>query len=100
MPSQPLVLHGQIRPDGTLQVEEKVNLPPGPVSVTVQALATATRRQTLRVLEEIWAQREAQGMVARPAEDIDAEIDAMRDEDESRMRDIESVRQRPSDRQG
>jgi hypothetical protein len=100
MHSQPLVLHGQIRPDGTLQVEEKVNLPPGPVSVTVQALATTTRKPTLRVLEDIWAQREAQGLVGRSAEDIDAEIDAMRDEDESRLRDIESIRQRPSDRQG
>ncbi len=82
MPSQPLILHGQIRLDGTLYVEEKVNLPPGPVSVTVQAVATAMRKPTLRVLEDIWAQREAQGMVGRTAEEIDAEIDAMRDEDE------------------
>jgi hypothetical protein len=96
MSTQPVILHGQIRPDGTLQVEEKVNLPPGPVSVTVQAVPAATRKRTLQVLEEIWADRDARGMVGRNKEEIDAEINAMRDEDEKRMREIERIRQHPS----
>ena len=100
MSTQPLVLHGQIRPDGTLQVEEKVNLPPGPVSVTVQAMTTAARKPTLQVLREIWAERDSRGVVGRSAEEIDAEIDAMRNEDEQRMEDIESIRQQLSDNQG
>lgn len=99
MKTQSLVLHGHIRPDGTLQVEEKVNLPPGPVSVTVQAVV-ATRKPTLQVLEEIWAHRAAEGMVGRAAEEIDAEINAMRDEDEERMRGVESISQQRPNKQG
>jgi hypothetical protein len=97
---QSLVLHGQIRPDGTLQVEEKVNLPPGPVAVTVQTVATTTRKPTLQVLQEIWATREAQGMVGRTADEIDAEINAMRNEDEQRMQGIESIQEQPSNKRG
>jgi hypothetical protein len=93
-----LLLHGQIQPDGTLRVEEKVNLPPGPVAVTVQTLAARTRKATLQVLQEIRAAREAQNIVGRTADEIDAEIDAMRNEDELRMQDIESISQLPSDK--
>ncbi len=96
MSTQPVILHGQIRPDGTLQVEEKVNLPPGPVSVTVQSVPAAARKRTIQVLEEIWAAREARGIVGRSKEEIDAEINAMRDEDEKRMKEIETIRQQPS----
>jgi len=97
--AQQVILHGQIRPDGTLQIEEKVNLPPGPVNVTVEAAPVAPRKRTLQVLEEIWAEREARGMVGRSKWEIDAEIDSMRDEDEDRMREIESIQQRPSGKQ-
>jgi hypothetical protein len=90
-----LVLHGQIQPDGTLHIEEKINLPPGPVAVTVQTVAARTRKATLQVLQEIRAAREAQGIVGRTAAEIDAEINAMRDEDELRMQDIESIPQLP-----
>ncbi len=100
MNAQTLVLHGRIQPDGTLHVEEKVNLPPGPVSVTVQAATALARKPTLQVLEEIRADRAARGMVGRSAEEIDAEINAMRDEDEERMRGIESILQQPSGKQG
>lgn len=96
MSTQQVVLHGQIRPDGTLQVEEKVNLPPGPVSVTVQTAPSATGKRTLQVLEEIWAERDSRGMVGRSKEEIDAEINAMRDEDEKRMREIEAISQQAS----
>jgi len=100
MSIQPLIIHGQIRPDGTLQVEEKVNLPPGPVSITVQAMTAATRKPPLQVLEEIWANRTAQGLVERNAEEIDAKINAMRNEDEERMQGIESIQQQRSAKQG
>ena len=92
---QQVIVHGQIRPDGTLEVQEKVNLPPGPVSVTVQAAPAAPRKKTLQVLEEIWSEREALGMTGRSKEAIDAEIDTMRDEDEDRMRQIEELGRRP-----
>lgn len=96
MNAQQVVVHGQIRPDGTLHVEEKVDLPPGPVSVTVQPVSAARRRRTLQVLEEIWSERNARGLVGRSKADVDAEIDAMRDEDQERLREIEAMGQRTS----
>ena len=68
MSTQPVILHGQIRPDGTLQIEEKVDLPPRPISVTVQSVPAAARKRTLQVLEEIWAERQSRGMVGRSKE--------------------------------
>lgn len=59
--------------------------------MTVQTVATPTRKPTLQVLKEIWAEREAKGMVGRTADEVDAESDIMRDEDEERMRGIESI---------
>src|SRR5664280_519751 len=100
MIAQHIVLHGQIRPDGTLQIGEKVDLPPGPVSVTVQTVASGQRKGTLQVLEEIWAERATLGMVGRSKEEIDAEIDAMRGEDETRLREIDTIEQRPQGRKG
>ena len=95
MSTQQVSLHGEIQPDGTLQIEEKIDLPPGPVSVTVEAISTAARRRTMQVLGEIWAERKTRGIVGRSKEEIDAEIDAMRAEDEKRMSEIESSH-RPS----
>jgi hypothetical protein len=68
--------------------------------VTVQTVAATTRKPTLQVLQEIWAARQAQGMVGRTAAEIDADIDSMRNEDEERMRDIESIQEQPSTRRG
>ena len=91
MNTQQVVVHGHIQPDGTLEVAEKVNLPPGPVSVTVQAVPSGPQKRTLQVLQEIWSQRESLGLAGRSREEIDAEINAMRDEDDRRMRAIEEL---------
>jgi len=100
MNTQSLVLHGRIQADGTLQIEEKVNLPPGPVSVTVRSVTASKQTPTLRVLEDIWAQREAQGLASRTAAEIDAEINAMRNADEDRTQSIDSIPQQHQSKQG
>ncbi len=95
MDSQQVMVHGWVSQDGSLEVDEKLNLPPGPVNVTVEQVAPRPpRRGTLEVLQEIWAEREALGLKGRSAEEIDAEINAMRDEDEQRMREIEAIGRR------
>jgi hypothetical protein len=92
MSTQPVILHGQIRPDGTLQIEEKINLPPGPVNVTLEtATQVKPRESTRQVLKEIAVRRQAIGRQPRTKEEIDAEVDAMRNEDERRMREIEQL---------
>jgi hypothetical protein len=92
MSNPPIVLHGRIRPDGTVQIDERVNLPPGPIQVTVEASrGTSAGEDTQSVLKQIRARRLARGAAARSKEEIDAEINAMRDEDEQRMREIEAI---------
>lgn len=92
MTAQQIVLEGEVAPDGMLHVDQRVSLPPGPVYVTVQtAPRPAPERGTLQVLRDIWAEREARSLRGRTKQEVDAEIDAMRDEDERRMREIESI---------
>jgi hypothetical protein len=92
MSTQQVNLHGQIRPDGTLQIEEKINLPPGPVNVTLETTKQVKPRESTRqVLKEIAERQQATGRQPRTKEEIDAEIDAMRNEDEQRMREIEQI---------
>ena len=96
MDSQQVMVHGWISQDGSLAVDEKLDLPPGPVDVTIQpAAARPPRRDTFELLHEIWAERAARGLKSRSAEEIDAEINAMRDEDEQRMREVEAIPRRP-----
>ena len=92
MDTQQVMVHGWISQDGILEVGEKLNLPPGPVSVTVQAvLPPSGREDTRTVLEAIWAERKAHGLKDRTKEEIDAEIDAMRDESEEEISEVERL---------
>lgn len=86
-------LQGQVASDGMLHIDQRVALPPGPVCVTVQTAPPSTpHRGTLQTLRDIWAERDARGLKGRTKKEIDAEIDAMRDEDEEGMREIEAMR--------
>jgi hypothetical protein len=81
MDTQQVMVHGRISHDGILEVDEKLNLPPGPVSVTVQTvLPPSEREDTRKVFEAIRAERKALGLKGRIKEEIDAQIDALRDE--------------------
>jgi hypothetical protein len=84
-------LQGTLTSDGTLVLDEKPNLPPGRVRVTVQPLADLTKTPVWQVLEQIWAEQKASGHVPRSREEIDADIAAMRQEDEERMQAIERL---------
>ncbi len=46
MDTQQVMVHGWISQDGILEVGEKLNLPPGPVSVTVQAVLPPSGAKT------------------------------------------------------
>jgi len=92
-PSQNVV-PGEVRPDGTLELGEKLTLSPGPVRVTVQHVAPESPKEdTWAVLERIWAEQKAKGVKPRTREEVDADINAMRDEWEDRMREIERIHQ-------
>jgi hypothetical protein len=84
-------LQGTLQADGTLVLDEKPNLPPGRVRVTMQTLPDITQTDIWQFLERLWAEQRARGHVPRSKEEIDAEIAASRQEDEERMLAIERL---------
>jgi hypothetical protein len=87
------VVHGTLMPDGTLQLDEKLNLPAGRVQVMVHALAEpAPPAESLEtVMARVWAGQKARGHVTRSKETIDAEINTLRDEAEEEFQAIERL---------
>jgi hypothetical protein len=82
-----MTVPGKLRPDGTLELEQALTLPPGPVEVTVRVVSPL-REKTWAVLERIWRESEALGLKPRTVDEIDAEINALRDESEEEVRGI------------
>jgi hypothetical protein len=87
-----VVVHGTLTPDGRLEIDQPVALPPGDVRVTIEALTVKPRRDVMEVLEEIWAVRKEKGLQGRTAGQVDADINSMRDEWEDRQRELDSAR--------
>ena len=86
-----VIVQGTLKPDGTLELNQPVNLPPGEVRVIVQVVPTHSGENVLTVLERIWAERRALGMQGRSGERIDADIQSMRDEWEDRQRGLKPL---------
>jgi hypothetical protein len=84
-------IQGTLREDGTLVLDDKPNLPPGRVKVTVQPLVDLTQTDIWQALERIWAGQRERGHVPRSKEEIDAELEASRQEDEERMQALERI---------
>jgi hypothetical protein len=82
---------GTLREDGTLVLDEKPDLPPGRVRVTVQPVLDYTQTDIWKFFEGIWAEQAATGHVPRSKEEIDAELEAARQEDEERMLELERI---------
>ena len=91
-----ITLRGTVRPDGTLDLETPVSLPPGPVSVTINTVSSqepgALRRSLAEVLQEIDARQWARDYRGRTVEEMEAdEAQRLADDDEyeERWRTIE-----------
>jgi hypothetical protein len=76
-------LQGTLRPDGTLVLDTKPDLPPGRVRVTVQALEAGA--DVIEVLQRIHEEQAASGHVPRTREQIDSDIAAMRQEGDQNL---------------
>jgi hypothetical protein len=75
------VTHGTLKADGTVELDEKPNLPPGRVHVVLtQEGSSAVKIATWDVLQRIWQQQRG----GRTKEEIDAELDQMRNEWDNR----------------
>jgi hypothetical protein len=87
-----VMVHGIIRPDGTLELEGKIPLPAGKVQVTVQPVPELPNDDPFwQMMEEIWAGQQARGHVPRSVEDVEAERRQIREEWEDRMQEIERI---------
>ncbi len=71
---------GVVQPDGTLELESKVPLPPGKVRVTVEALVPTTAEPFWQLMQGIWAARQEAGLQPRSVEEIETERRRIRDE--------------------
>ncbi len=89
MNSPVVEVEGTLRPDGTLVLDTRVNLPAGRVLVSVRP--AEARADVMQVLGRIRAEQAASGHVPRSREQIDADIAAMRQQDEERMQGIERL---------
>lgn len=81
MSTNAVVIQGRVKPDGTLELEGKVPLPAGRVSVTLQPVPYSQETDPLFVmLREIRAARQQAGLMPRSREEVDADIQRIRDE--------------------
>jgi hypothetical protein len=81
MSASTVVIQGVVKPDGTLELDGKVPLPPGRVSVTVQAVPYSQETDPFFImLREIRAARERAGLPPRSREEIDAQLREIREE--------------------
>ena len=91
MPTNAIEIQGTLREDGTLVLDEKPNLPPGRVKVRLQTLPDYKQTDIWQFFERLWAEQRARGHVPRTREEIDAELEAARQEDEERMQELERI---------
>ncbi len=61
--------------------------------VTVEPVPDLTQTEIWQFFERLWAEQRARGHVPRTREEIDAELEASRQEDEERMQEFERIHQ-------
>lgn len=90
-----VMLQGTVKADGTLVLDEKVSLPPGRVRVMLQPIGSGASqgRTVLDVIAEIRRGQEARGNIPRTRQEIDAEINALRQESDEEMKEVERLYQ-------
>lgn len=94
MSGEMVVLHGLVRADGTVEVPGKVGLTPGPVEVTLRAVTAGTSSADWwEALQKMRAEQTARKQLSASAVEIDAEINALRDEWEEHQLSLERLQE-------
>ena len=73
-------IHGTVQADGNLVLDEKLHLPAGRVRLTVQSLEKPNPARLLALMEQIWADQKARAHIPRSKEEIDADVNQLRNE--------------------
>jgi hypothetical protein len=75
-----------VKPDGTVEVSEKVNLPEGKVQVTLVPLSELSPDDPFwQRMQKIWDGQRARGHVPRGVEQVESERQALRQEMEDEI---------------
>ncbi len=94
MNAEPTTVLGTLRPNGALELDEKLKLPAGRVRVTVEPLASPpTEDPFMARMEAIWERQRARGHIPRSAGEVEAERCALREEFEEGVQRCESIHQ-------
>jgi hypothetical protein len=91
MSQNAIVVQGIVKPDGTLELDEKLSVPAGRVQVVIQPLPDLSNDPFLLRMEAIWAGQRARGHVPRTEEQIDAELHDLRQDAESEIQAAERL---------
>ena len=94
MSASSITVTGSLRPDGTIVLDQKPQLPPGPVRVQIEPASAEQGSQPgqefVALMERVWATRGER--TTRTGEGIVAEIRAMREESDERLLALERIR--------
>jgi hypothetical protein len=83
MTNSTITVKGTLQPDGvTLRLEQKLDLPPGQVTVSLQPAPSGSGPTMLEVLDRIHRDQQQRGRVPMTEEEMAAEIAQMRAEDD------------------
>lgn len=75
-----IVTRGNVRADGSLDLNAPLNLPPGEVEVTVKPVANRSPKSVWDRLDDIWQSQQARGHQPRSRAEIDKEVESLRHE--------------------
>jgi hypothetical protein len=87
-----VTLEALVKPDGTLDLSERIALPPGRVQVTIVPLPELPPDDPFwQRMQALWAAQRGRGHVPRSVREVEEERRAVRDEWDDRMRRIEQI---------
>jgi len=84
MSQQEVIVGGTLKPDGTLELDQKPNLSPGRVQVVLrqESAPSSPKEDWWQVLQRIRAEREAAGYPFMNEEELTAYIEELRADDD------------------
>jgi hypothetical protein len=96
MHASQVLVRGTLKPDGTLELDDRPKLPPGPVEVLIrqQPPANGGAETWWEYLQRSHAELIAEGQKLRNQEEIDAERARQRSEDEARRQTLHDLQAR------
>lgn len=80
------MMEGTLKADGTVELDQKPNLPPGRVTIWMQPLAVLPEGDPFfEMLKGIWATRAQAGLTPRTVDEVETQRRTMRDDSEQEI---------------